>query len=345
MFERTVLAAGLFAVAGSAHTVQAQTVDPYYECAYRVVDLGSPPDVPGALGGLVIKADDPDTLLIGGFANNSAAKIYAVPLIRDAENRIVGFGAASVEFADAPNIDGALFYGPGDVLFFSRYSMNNVGQLLPGSTTMDKDVALSPLGFSSSVGAVTIVPPGFPGEGRLKVFPYNSGRWHDATISPDGGGTFDVSGPLTDISLGGGPEGIVYVEAGASLFPVEGVLISEYSNGSIASYEVDGNGDPVPGTRRAFITGLSGAEGGARDPVTGDFLFSTFGGGDRVLVVRGFNPECAANYNADCAVNTQDVLDFLNDWVAGEQSADFNEDGSVNTLDFLAFLNRWVAGC
>jgi hypothetical protein len=117
------------------------------------------------------------------------------------------------------------------------------------------------------------------------------------------------------------------------------------AGGKIASYETDGQGDPIPDTRRDFITGLSGAEGGTRDPVTGDFLFSTFGGGNRVIVVRGFDPECDANYNADCAVNTQDVLAFLNDWAAGDMKADFNQDGSVNTLDVLAFLNAWVAGC
>jgi hypothetical protein len=36
------------------------------------------------------------------------------------------------------------------------------------------------------------------------------------------------------------------------------------------------------------MTGLSGAEGAALDPLTGDFLFSTFGGGSRVIEVRGF---------------------------------------------------------
>ncbi|QKK10048.1 MAG: hypothetical protein HND58_19090 [Planctomycetota bacterium] len=332
-------------VLGLAGVAGAQTIDPYYECAYRFVDLGTPPDVPAALGGLVIKADDPDTLLIGGSANGAAAKIYAVPLIRDAEDQIVGFGAASVMFAEAPNIDGGLFYGPDGVLMFSRYSSNQLGQIKPGSSVMDKSVALTPLGFSSSVGAMAMVPAGFQGEGRLKVFPYNSSRWHDAELLPDGSGTFDVSGPLSDILLSGGPEGIVYVEAGASLFPNESVLISEYSNGRIASYQVDSNGDPIANTRRDFLTGLSGAEGGARDPLTGDFLFSTFGGGNRVLVVRGFDPECEANYNADCVVNTQDVLAFLNDWVIGDPKADFNGDGSVNTLDVLSFLNRWVAGC
>ena len=43
-------------------------------------------------------------------------------------------------------------------------------------------------------------------------------------------------------------------------------------------------------SRSDFITGLSGAEGAAIDPVTGDFLFSTYGGGNRVIAVRGFRP-------------------------------------------------------
>jgi hypothetical protein len=54
---------------------------------------------------------------------------------------------------------------------------------------------------------------------------------------------------------------------------------------------------------------------------------------------------CPADFNADGAVNTLDVLAFLNAWSAGEPSADFNADGTVNTLDVLAFLNAWSAGC
>lgn len=50
------------------------------------------------------------------------------------------------------------------------------------------------------------------------------------------------------------------------------------------------------------------------------------------------------DYNGDGDVNTIDVLDFLNDWVAGDPMADWNHDGSVNTLDVLAFLNDWNMG-
>ncbi|MEA5557687.1 hypothetical protein [Nodularia spumigena] len=352
LLSRTLLPfAGLVLLTTSA---QAQVIDDYYECAYSFVVLGTPPGVPGPLGGLVFKAGDPDTLLIGGSANSSFAKTYAVPVLRDGNGRVTGFGAASTFYADTPNIDGALFYGPGDVLFFSRYSMNVAGQIKPGSTSSDRDISLTPLGFTSSVGAMTLVPAGFPGAGRLKVFPYNSGVWHDATISPDGNGTFDISAPTNSIVLGGGPEGIVYVEAAASLFTAPSILVSEFLGGSVASYEVDSNGDPIPATRRVFISGLSGAEGGTRDPVTGDFLFSTFGGGDRVIIVRGFDPECQANYNADCTVDVLDFLDFLNDFSACTDqplpcgttgNADFNEDGVVDILDFLDFLNVFSAGC
>jgi hypothetical protein len=44
----------------------------------------------------------------------------------------------------------------------------------------------------------------------------------------------------------------------------------------------------VLSTRRVIVTGLSGAEGALVDPVTGDFIFSTFGGEGRIIVVRGF---------------------------------------------------------
>ncbi|MBK7403516.1 MAG: hypothetical protein IPJ41_02495 [Phycisphaerales bacterium] len=301
--------------------------------------------MPSPFGGLVFSADDPDTLLIAGNAGNPTGAIFAVPITRGLDGRITGFAGPGIPIASAPRNDGGLCYGPDGVLFYSRYNSNYVGQIKPGSAQADREIDLTALGFSASVGAIAFVPAGFPGEGRFKVFPYNSGRWHDAVVAPDGDGTFDISGPLTDISLGGGPEGIVYIESGAPLFTAPSVLISEYNLGGIAAYEVDSNGDPVANTRRVFLSGLVGVEGGTRDPVTGDFLFSTYGGGNHVLLVTGFDSDCDANYNADCTVNTQDVLAFLNDWVAGRPEADFNHDGAVNTLDVLAFLNAWATGC
>ncbi|MFG0244005.1 MAG: S8 family serine peptidase [Phycisphaerales bacterium JB054] len=54
---------------------------------------------------------------------------------------------------------------------------------------------------------------------------------------------------------------------------------------------------------------------------------------------------CVADFNGDGAVNTNDVLAFLNAWNDGDPRADINGDGNINTNDVLAFLNLWNAGC
>ena len=73
-------------------------------------------------------------------------------------------------------------------------------------------------------------------------------------------------------------------------FPVDGLLVSEWTAGNLAAYDADDNGDPLPDTRRDFVTGLTGAEGAYLDPLSGDFLFTTFGGGNRLIAIRGFTP-------------------------------------------------------
>jgi hypothetical protein len=59
----------------------------------------------------------------------------------------------------------------------------------------------------------------------------------------------------------------------------------------------------------------------------------------------GLPDDCVADFNGDGNVNTQDVLAYLNAWVARDPSADVNGDGNVNTQDFIMFLNLWNAGC
>ncbi|MBK7403643.1 MAG: hypothetical protein IPJ41_03155 [Phycisphaerales bacterium] len=78
------------------------------------------------------------------------------------------------------------------------------------------------------------------------------------------------------------------------------------------------------------------------DPFTSDT-----GGGVAPLVDIGpyEYQGCPGDFNGDGAVNTLDVLAFLNAWTAGDSAADFNGDGAVNTLDVLAFLNAWTTGC
>lgn len=281
------VAAALVALIGASQPANAIVLGADFVADYNFTDLGTPGGVPGPLGGLTFL--DNDTLLIGGAANGGAGVIRAIDVTRGGGDHITGYAGASVGYATAPNIDGGLAFGPGGVLFYTGYNNNILGQIKPGSVTPDKIIDLTPLGVVASVGTLTFVPSGFPGAGQMKMASYGGGQWYEITLTPDGVGTYDVTDAIQRATPGGGPEGIVYVQDGNPGFAVDSVLISEYGPGTVGAYEIDANGDPIGGTRREFMSGLSGAEGGVIDPLTGDFLFSTFGGGDRVVVVQGFD--------------------------------------------------------
>ena len=267
-----------------------QVVEEPFDANYSVRDLGQPPGVPARLGGLTFLAGDSNRLVIGGEANGSTGALYSVPLRRGTDGRITGFSEPATRFADAANNDGGVTYGPGGVLFLARWPNNDLGQTKPGSSITDKIIDLDALGVASSVVGVGFVPPGFPGERSLKLNSYSGGQWYDAAVTADGTGTWDVTG-ITEVvgsRLSGGADGFVYVPPGSRQFTAPSMLVSEYSAGSVAAYEVDSDGNPIVATRRTFITGLQGAVGAAIDPTTEEFLFSTFGSGDRVIAVSGF---------------------------------------------------------
>ena len=145
--------------------------------------------------------------------------------------------------------------------------------------------------MTASPGGLAFVPAGYPGAGQFKSVSWPNGNWYTLDLAPDGTGTHDITAATLETTIAGGPEGFIYVPPGSPQFvDFNSMLVSEFSAGRVSTYALDGNGDPIPATRTPFITGLSGAEGAAIDPLTHDFLFSTFGGGDRVVAVRGFAP-------------------------------------------------------
>jgi hypothetical protein len=266
-----------------ASQVRADAIDPFYASNYTLTNLGAVPGLPGNYGGLTFFAGNPNIVLIGGNAGGGGAQIFAVGVTRDAQNHITGFTGPATFFANAPGaagggLDGGLSYGPGGVLFYTTFSDNTLGQIKPGSTGPDKLTSLTPLGVTSSTGGLGFVPAGIGGAGQLKLGSYSSGGIYDATLTPDGTGTFNVTvnppGPRATVTS---PEGMQYINAGAPLFTNNSVLISEFDLDRVSSFEVDANGDPIVGTRRSFITGVNnGAEGITRDPLTGDLLMSVF---------------------------------------------------------------------
>ncbi|MCC6358629.1 MAG: hypothetical protein IT450_07795 [Phycisphaerales bacterium] len=345
----TVAALSALAAAPAA----AQVLDPFYAPFYTLTSHGAVPGVPLPYGGLTFAADDGNILLIGGSANSTIADIYRIRISRDAESHMLGFDCGgSTFFADANGvtggIDGGLAYGPGDVLFYTTYSDNHLGQIRPGSTGPDRLIALSTVGVAPSTGTLQFVPAGIPGAGKLKVISWSASRWYSLVVTPDGAGTYDVApdSPPVDLFIGGGPEGLVFIEAGNPGFPVASVLVCEWSAGRVVSYEIDGNGDPIPATQRPFITGLSGAEGAAIDPVTGDFLFSTFGGGNQIIRVSGFTSiePCTGDINLDGVVNLTDLALLLATF-GGPGAGDLNADCITDLSDLALLLGNFGRTC
>ena len=259
-----------------------------FSASYSATSLGSVPGVPSRYGGMTFKFDDPNTILIGGTANEEDGALYSIGVVRGTGNHITGFSGTATRFADAAYDDGGVAYGPENVLFLARWPNNEVGETKPGSTITDKIIDLSSLVLTDSPGGLNFVPAGFPGAGHLKLVTWSSGDWYDVTYSADGSGTYDITAATLVETLEGGPEAFTYVPPGSPVFAPNSMLQAEYDSGVISTYQMDGNGDPILSTRAELITELDGAEGAIIDPLTGDFLFSTFGGGEQIVLVEGF---------------------------------------------------------
>ncbi len=286
------IAGVVFTTVAVASKVQAVTLATPFSSLYSLTDLGAISKLPIAYGGLTFKAEDPSTLLIGGSSDFPDAGFYSVSVTRDTENHITSFGNASL-FAKSPGINGGgidagLTYSPDrDVLLYTTYPDNSIGQIKTGSSSPDKQTDLGTIGISDSTGSLGFVPEGLTGAGQLKISSYSTNKFYSTNVNRDSG-TYGIAVPSKSVSLSGGLDGFVYVKAGNPGFSDDSLLMSEYDNNAIAAYKIDANGDPIPDSRRDFITGIGyhsptsliGVQGATVDPVTGDFLFSTYFEGD-----------------------------------------------------------------
>jgi hypothetical protein len=274
-----------FLAALAAGVTMAANIAPAFNANYTLVDLGSAPNVAANYGGLNFLAGNLNVLLLGGAANGASGVIDAVGLTRGAGGHITGFDGTKTIFSTAPNIDGGLIYAPNGDVLYTAYPSNQIGQIKPGSTVPDLVVGAP---GASSVGTLGLVPAGYNGAGNFIVGSYSGGTFCVSSLTPDGSGTYSIGTCGGSAATANGPEGIVWVPQGSALFPLQSALVSEFSAGRVSAYQIDGNGLPIPGTQQDFIQNLGGAEGAVIDPVTGDFLFSTFGGQNRIIEVQGF---------------------------------------------------------
>jgi hypothetical protein len=265
---------------------------PPFDDDYECWNLGPIPNVPLEWGGLNIHPDDDDTLIVGGFSNEAQGKIYAIDIARDGDCHVLGYENANpvVFSAGEYNDGGVAFHPDSGVLFLARWPVNELGMVEPNSQVTDKIIPLGGWSVTSSLAGLNFVPDDFPGAGKLKFVTWATGDWYTVTIAPDMNGTYDITDVDHELTIVGGPEGFVYIAAENPGFDTESMLVSEWSDNKIAAYELDDDGNPDPNTRVDFVTGLTGAEGAFIDPQSGDFLFTTWGGADVLIAIRGFKP-------------------------------------------------------
>jgi hypothetical protein len=242
--------------------------------------------VPGPLGGVTFSPDGA-TLFVGGGANGPLGAVYAAPVVRDPVTQsVVGFGTASY-FHAAPYVDGGLAIDAAGTFHFSTYPTNELGQF-NGATS-----AIFPLPVeSATTGGLCFGRAPSPLAGTLFVSSYSNGDVFTCALTPNGNGTSTPTALTLWAELPPGREGIAFVPSGSA---AGDLLVTNYGLGSISLIDVDpSTGLPVGGasglTLFTFATGISGGEGFAFDPVTNDFLVSTFQGNphDSIVRISGF---------------------------------------------------------
>jgi hypothetical protein len=276
-------------VAGGAAAQAPALVAPFAD-NYRLLDLGAIAGVPTSYGGVFILPGHPNTLYIGGSANRSDGALYAVPITRDEGGHITGFAAAGMRVADAPYNDGGIVPDAGGLISFGGWPQNTYVQVDLATGAAVQQLDLGPFGVASAAAAVAFIPGGYPGAGGMRIASWSGGQFYDVNFSVGHAGVIKIHAvtEITGSRLPGGPEGWTYVPLGSPNFPVPSMIVAEYGADQVAVYDMDASGNPVIASRRLFIDGLSGAEGAAIDPVSGEFIFSTFGSVNHVVVVRGF---------------------------------------------------------
>lgn len=254
-----------------------QQLAPEFASDYRLIPLGAVPGHPGGLGAIEFDPYDPNLLYLGANSIEPTGEIHKIRVLRDGLGRITGFDGRTAFRSRASQIDGGLCFSPTGVLMYACYPTNELGQITPSSVGPLKTARLGSVGINSSIGAIRFVPSGFPGAGRLKLASYTTGQWYDVALRQDGAGTYDVTSAseATGAIIEGGAGSAAYVPHPFPGFAKPSVWVTEFDYRSVSAFELSPSGNPIPGSRREFVTGLIGVQGATLDRVTGDLLLAS----------------------------------------------------------------------
>lgn len=262
-----------------------------YAGIYKAYDLGPIPGAPPQhLGGCTIDSKNPNRLLFAGDSENTAGAIYAIDLDRGPCGHIVGFKGTAVKIADTPYVDANLVYGPNDVLFYTQWPVNKLSQILPGQAMPAVTIDGATIGINTgdSVSGFGFAPPWVSAAGQPRTVTWAGGHWFHLNMTTNGS-VFDLSGAAEQTVLPGGPGGFAYIPQGSPGFPNPSLIMAEWSDNKVSTYQINDMGDPMVASRKEFFTTFPRPWGAYFESQTGDFLFLTWGTvPDRVFVVQGF---------------------------------------------------------
>jgi hypothetical protein len=270
-----------------------------YAPHYTVYDLGPVPGVPNPLGGATVHITDDDTLLIGGNSENGSGAIYEIGVTRNGCGHITGWNGTATQHAATPYVDANLVYVNSQLMLYTQWPMATLSQLPVGASASARDTDLRTVGLpsgDSGPGGLGIVPPGLAGAGGLRMVTWPGGYWLHVDTTPDNG-LLGITGVTQTATIANNPGGFAYVPAGSPGFTQQAIIVAEWvatdpSQDRVAVYDADAQGDPIVATRREFMTRFPRPWGAYFEPLTGDYLFLSWGaaGTDRVYVVQGFAP-------------------------------------------------------
>jgi hypothetical protein len=152
----------------------------------------------------------------------------------------------------------------------------------------------------------------------------NNAVWY--SLTPTTSGTLTVHGEANDAGLYS-PGGALFSGACGDLTEV---ACDSPVDGFFITFHFDFTADLEAGNTYYLVAGSWA------DPV---------GGETEITIDYTGQLGCAADFNADGTVNSQDFFDYLNNFFANDPAADFNADGTVNSQDFFDFLNAFFDGC
>jgi hypothetical protein len=255
---------------------------------YRAYQIGPVPGLRGTrYSGCLIDRHDRNLLYIGADSESPSGALYAIRVVRACDGHIVGFDGTARRIASTPYIDANLFFDRDGNILYSMWPTNQLAVLPPGADMPSQVLDFASVGVpaSASPGGVAFVPMGFTGAGELRIVGWPTYTWHRVTFTY-AAGRYTLRSADARATLTQGSGGIAYVPPGSPLIDRPTIVMAEWSS-SVSFFDADANGDIVPSSRRPFLTGLTNAWGAYFEPVTGDFMFPSWGG-DQLILVRGF---------------------------------------------------------